>query len=349
MAEVHPGATNVYTPAFAQGAASDQLVVEYSRKPDSFALNRYASLMPVSLSSGYYMRVSTEDAIRVVTPQDYEWPESNDRPRGKTRKHEFVQYTTRRYAEGFTVGRKTAEQATFDVIATHARGAATTMMTLRSINAVSTLTATGNWGANDVADVTTLLTSTDHWGTAGTTAADNGVIQDSFQTISRTIHQGTGGVVGPKDLVCVISPTVAHAMRISQEMRAYVVNNESSLPYWMGTEIFQTYGLPPAIYGIEIVVEDAVRESAREGATSSVAYALGNSAVFLARPGGQMLPDNSAEAFTLSTLTGFFYEEMSVELKEDEWQRRNEGSVVDDYVYEITNSASGYLIVDVLA
>lgn len=344
MAEVHPGATNVFTPAFAQGAASDQLVVEFSRRPDSFANNRYASLMPVSLSSGYYMRVNTDDAIRVVNPQDHVWPEGGDRPRGKTRKHEFVKYTTERYAEGFTVGSKTADQATFDIIASHARGAATTCMTLRSYNSATVLATAGNWGTSTSA-LTSVAGVTNKWNAAGGSNEDS--IQIAIQYVTQQIHLATGGVVRPEDLVMVISPTGAQKIAQSDEIKAYVVNNESSVPYWMGTAMFQTWGLPPSVYGVEIVIEDAVRSTAREGATQARSYVIDDDAAFVCRPGSQVLPSNSAEAFNLSTLTGFFYEEMSVEMKEDEWQRRNEGSVVDDYEYQITNTASGFLLTDV--
>lgn len=338
MAEVYPGAYNVFTPAFARGAASDQLMVEYSRNPSKFTVNKYTQLRPVENVADYYARMNTEYATRVVSTADHVWPETNDRPRGKSRPHQFILYRTQRYAEGFTVGRLTKQMAPWDIIASHARGASTLMMTLRTINAVTELTTAGNWDGN------TDTASNVGGGKWDVSSGTNKYVQKTVQAVIENVAFQTGGAVGADDLMVVISPNVAHQIAQSPEILQYIINHDAAIAAWQGTDIFNTYGLPPNLWGVQVVIEDAVRTTTRAGLTATTGYIMGNFAAFVARPGDLVGVENAPEAPTLSTLSCFIQEDMTVETKDDDWQRRIEGSVVDNYVYELTAPNAGYLV-----
>lgn len=344
MAQVYPGALNTYTPAFNAQRASDEMIVEYSRNPSSYSVNKYSQIRKVDERAGYFARMNTDYAVRVVNATEHAWNDSTDRPTGRTRPHEFVAYTTRRYSDGFRMGGIAREQAAWNIIASHARGSSSMMMTLRTLLGVTELTTTGNWGSNTD---TAVNVGGGVW--TGSTAA-NAFIQKTFQTVIENVAKSTGGAVRAGDLACVISPTTAHAMAQSPEVIQYVINQPAALQYFMSTELFQTYSLPPTLWGVQIIVEDAVRVSGREEIAQEEvgAYIMGNFAAFVARPGGQAGIDNAPEAPTLSTLTCFIKEEMTVETFDDPENRRTNGYITEDYVFELTAPASGYLVQSVL-
>lgn len=342
MAFVHPGANNTYTPAFGNGAASDQLQVEYSRNPSSFALNRYARIVPVTKQAGLFAQISTEDAVRVTDTDKYIWPDGTPRPRGETRRHEFSEYACKRYSYGFTMGELAAEQADFDVIASHARGAATKAMTARSAIAGDLIDNTSNALSNDTAG----NVGGGKWDVAGGSNAN--YIKATIQSVCQTILKQTGGVVRPSDLVLVINPDVAVQAAASDEITDLINGSPAAYDMLQGSATFQMWGLPPVLYGVEVVVEDAVRVATQEGETTAYSYVIDDDAIFLARPNTLVSPVNSNTAPTMATLSIFAYEDMTVETKTDDWDRFVAGSVVDNYDIKLTNTLSGYLVTDVV-
>ena len=99
------------------------------------------------------------------------------------------------------------------------------------------------------------------------------------------------------------------------------------------------YGLPDNLYGIKVVVENCVQNSANKGATRSDNYAMTNTnAVLVARPGGL---EGTMGSF--STCQTFMKEEMTVESKRDDDGRRTVGRVVEDYQVVVAAPESGFL------
>ena len=83
-----PGQQNTYVPNV---EASQGLVIDYSRNPNSFALNKYIQVQPVSQSKGYFVRMNVEEAGRLLNSNlsDHLWPDGDDEPsgEGQTEKH----------------------------------------------------------------------------------------------------------------------------------------------------------------------------------------------------------------------------------------------------------------------
>ncbi|MFQ5473569.1 MAG: hypothetical protein ACE5FA_11900, partial [Dehalococcoidia bacterium] len=130
-----PGPGNVYVPA-----ATAQVQVEFSRNPESFPLARYLQIIPTDKLAGFYPVLDTDEAIRVVTQDDYLWPDGQERPKGTTRPLKWQAYTCRRRAYSFSMGTLTVDQADFDAVAANSRMDATKCMTDRAIDAITVLT-----------------------------------------------------------------------------------------------------------------------------------------------------------------------------------------------------------------
>lgn len=331
----NPNSSNVFVPG-----AQQQLQVEFSRNPARFNINRYVQWIPTDKPIGFYPELSTSDAVRVVNQSNFLWPDGTDRPAGNTRGLRWKKFACERRAYDFTLGHRTVRNASFDVVAAYARGRAVTAMTDRTIDAITVLTTAGNWDASSTVASATAAGG-GPWNAA---TAANQDIRDSFQTAVKQISKATGGAVTSKDILCIVNPVNAHIMAKSDEIRAYLVNHEMAIAALGDQGILPEYGLPRYLYGVEIVVEDAVYNADNPGSTTANTYVMAdNDAVFVSRVGGLM----GTEGINFSTLIGFLHEDMAVELIDDSWNRKINGSVVDDRDIVLAAGVSGYFIQDV--
>ena len=333
------GGLNTFVPTFSE--ATGLIQTEFTRNVKSFALNRYSKLVPVTQTSGYYLKINSDEAVRVVDTKDFRWAYGEDRPTGVTNDFEFVKFTTERYERGFPLPYETVKQAAWDVVAQHARSRAAQMMTLRTYRALEVLTTAGNWtsGTNYFADYDTLT-----GGTGGAYSDTNG-IQKLVQTAVEKIMVNTGGAIQMSDIVMVVSPKTAFNMSQDQDLQD-LIKYVGGMNLVTGQGQFSRYGLSPSLFGIgDVVVEDAVRVSNQKGATRAADYILGeNEVVFLSRPQGLVGVEGGGN---FATITNFTYEDMTVETFDDPINRRTRGSVVDNSVFELTAPLSGLFVADI--
>jgi hypothetical protein len=339
------GGLSTYIPS-TNDIATGALQVEFTRSVNSFALSRYAQVVPVTKMTGYYLRQDVNDNMRVTSEKEFVWPLGNDRPTGKQNAFDFVQYATQRYAFPFYIPQETSQQAAWDVVAQHARSKAQLAMTRRTIGAATKLATGSNWGTNyaDNAD-----TSQNAWTATGDWTASsesNGYIQKSIQQVMQLVGKSSGGAVSPNQLIMVISPTVAVKIAQAPETKAYVKNNPFTLQFYQGSDTFSRWGLPPTLFGLgDVVVDDSVKNTSKKGnATQTQDYILGNGAYFVSRPGGLVGVEGSN---SFSTVQIFAYEDMTVEQFNDPMNRRVEGRVIDNSVAEIVAPVGGYALLDV--
>lgn len=339
------GGLNTYVPS-TNALATGALQVEFTRAVNTFPITKYAQIVPVSQMTGYYLRLDSDDNVRVTDVNEFAWPLGNDRPVGKMNQHDFVAFTAQRFAYPFYIPNETVKQAAWDVVAQHARSKAQLAMTARTIRtataltnaaAVSAFTAVGNYYA----------TGTAISGGAWTTSTTN-IIQRGIQVALQRIALATGGAVrGETDIMMVISPTVANLLSQTQEVRDYVKNYPAALPFLQGADTFAKYGLPPNLFGVQVVVDDSVRVTTKKGAASTTrSFIYGNSAVFVSRPGGLVGVEGST---SFSTTQIFAFEDMTVENWDDPKDRRIEGRVIDNSTSELVAPVSGVLVADVTA
>lgn len=182
-----------------------------------------------------------------------------------------------------------------------------------------------------------------NWGDAATFAnagtSNNPVIELAMMTAAQKINLETIGVVQPRDLIFLCNPVAARKLSLSAEIHDYV-KQPAGIQIVKGDELSmrQNWGLPPQLYGIDVVVDDAVRVSTKKGATLASGYILGdNEAYLLARPGGLVGAYGSA---SFSAISIFSYEEMTVETKDDPDNRKVKGRVVENYDVNMTSPAA---------
>lgn len=336
------GGLSTYVPS-TNDLATGALQVEFTRTVNSFAITRYAQIVPTTKMTGYYLRQDVPDNVRITDTKEFAWPLGNDRPTGKQNSFEFVSYSTERFAYPFYIPQESANQAAWDVVAQHARSKAQLAMTARTMRAASVLSTSGNWGSNYVATAATSPISAGSWTNS---SVANAYIQKTIQAVMRQVSLSSGGAVAPNQLIMVISPTIAQIVSQAPETKEYVKNYPAALSFYQGSDTFSRWGIPPTLFGLgDVVVDDSVKVTSKKGAaTLSSSYVYGNGAYFLSRPGGLVGVEGSS---SFSTLQIFAYEDMTVEQFNDPMNRRLEGRVIDNSVSAVVAPVGGYAIGDV--
>lgn len=336
------GGLNTYVPS-TNALATGALQVEFTRAVNTFPITKYAQIVPVNQMTGYYLRLNSDDNVRVTDINEFAWPLGNDRPVGKMNEHDFVAFTAQRFAYPFYIPNETVKQAAWDVVAQHARAKAQLAMTARSMRTATALTTSGTFNAvgNYYVDGTAIS------GGPWTTSTTN-IIQKCIQTALQRISLATGGAVRAEyDVMMVISPTIANLLSQTQEVRDYVKNYPAALPFLQGSDTFAKYGLPPNLFGVQVVVDDSVKVTSKKGAASPTrSFVYGNSAVFVSRPGGLVGVEGST---SFATCQIFAFEDMTVENWDDPKDRRIEGRVIDNSTSEVVAPVSGVLVGNVTA
>jgi hypothetical protein len=339
------GGLNTFVPTFSE--ATGLIQTEFTRNVKSFALNRYSKLVPVSTTSGYYLKINSDEAVRVVNENDFRWAYGEDRPTGVNNDFEFAQFTTKRFERGFHIPYETAKVAAWDIVAQHARSRATQLMTLRTNRMLGVLTTAANWtdGLNYFADYDSLTGETTASGVyTGDNATVTGV-QTLFQKAIEKIMVNTGGAVQPQDIICVMGPETAHKLSRTAQLRE-LIKYTQGVQLMQGAGSYSRYGLSPSLFGIgDIVVEDAVKVTTQKGAARSASYLLGlDKVLFLSRPQGLVGVEGGAN---FATVTNFVYEDMTVETFDDPKNRRTVGSIVDNSIPELTAPLAGLYIANI--
>ena len=335
------GGLNTFVPS-TNALATGALQVEFTRAVNTFPITKYAQIVPTQQMTGYYLRLDSDDNVRVTDTNEFSWPLGNDRPVGKMNQHDFVSFTTARYAYPFYIPNETVKQAAWDVVAQHARAKAQLAMTARSMRTATALTTSGTFSA--VGNY--YATGTDNSGVGAWTASTGNNIQKGIQVALQRISLATGGAVrGETDIMLVISPVIANALSQTAEVRDYVKNYPAALPFLQGADTFAKYGLPPNLFGVQVVVDDSVKVTTKKGPSSQTrSFVYGNSAVFVSRPGGLVGVEGST---SFSTVQIFAFEDMTVENWDDPRDRRIEGRVIDNSISAVVAPVSGVLVADV--
>jgi len=346
----YPGGSNTFVPSW---DASGKLQIEFSRNPKSFAVNKYVAQRSVTKDVGYYLKITAEEAARIVAEEDFDWPDGADAVRkgGDTNdgleKFEWLPYTTTRKQYPYNIGYKAAQQADFDVLALHGRIKAQQAMTMRTVKAISMLTTSGNYDSSNVGTATAV-----GGGVWLNSSASNNYILKTINGVKETINLATLGVVQPKHLKLVVNPNTAHMMRETPEVIDFVKQQVSSGSMLKGTEFFEMWGLPERLYGVQVVVEDCGRVTTRKGATKLVSYTMpDNLAVIVANTadvsGDTVTPVPGDGVPVFDTITNFLFEDMTVESMDDPDNRRHRARIVDDFGMVMTAPATGFLITNI--
>lgn len=326
--------------------ATAKLTVGFSRNPSKFPNVRYTKIVPVNKTAGYYLKVDPKKGARIRDVNEFRWAPGSPRPQGAPVGMNWVFVQTERFNVPFQLPLDAVTQADVDLVSMNAATVAQQAMTLRSKRIKSVMTTTANWNGNT--DTATNLAG-GVW--AGSSEA-NGYILESLNAAKNAIRLSSAGVVEAKDLMLVVDVTGARIIAESPEYKSYLKQNPFSLAALRqdDREMFENYGLAPYVFGLKTVVDDTVIISSNEGATRvnenmfSGISTINAVAAVVARPEGI---EGSPFASNFSTVSVLSKEEMTVEQREDGYNRLLDGGVTDDNKIELTAWESGYLITNI--
>lgn len=343
---VYPASGNVFVK---DHKATNGLIVDFSRNPSKFAINKYLQIKSVTKETGYFLVMTVEEAGRILETNlsNFVWHDGQERPLRNegTESFLFQDYKTQRYDYGFNLGDKTVNQADWDIVGIHARIKAQQAMTARTQLVKTALDTIGDGSLGGSSSHTSAVASisgnTGNWGQSSTQRQD---IKRSLNYAAELILKETLGAVEESALILVISPNVALQISECQEIVDHVKQSETAIQQIRGEGKFGNpnarWGLPLQLYGFDVAVDATYKTTSQKGATAAKSAVLGTNVAYLvSRPGDLEAPSGGP---SFSTATILAYEELTVEQLRDERNRRVEGHVVDDLCVVLTAPVTGF-------
>jgi hypothetical protein len=226
-------------------------------------------------------------------------------------------------------------------------------MVNRTHRVLTLLEETSNWdGHTDSAN--SLNGGYGKWDTASDQPTDPhyNAIKKTLLSACERVNLATNAFVQPDDLVLVVSPGLAQRMANTAEIHNYVKYGPFSKEA-LEKGANARWGLPPTLYGFDVIVEDAVRVSSRMSADgtqasgSSRTYIKSDtSALLLSRKGGI---NGTYGTNSFATVQLYFYDwEMATYVFDDPKHERTDGHVTDCFAEVLAAPQAGYLITSVL-
>jgi len=349
MPPVYPSPTNVVVPNM---EATNRLVVDFARNINEFPVLRYTQIVPVKSVTGLFLRMTVEEAGRILSSDlsEFVWPDGQDAPIGldNTESFQFETYRAERYAFTAALGERTQEAAQWDIVGQQASIKARQAMTARTVLAAAKIFNQNLYPATHVINVQSTFGA--YWSAATTS---NLVIRKSLNAAVQKIIDDTLGAVRPKDLILLISDTVARAIAESQEFSDYLKGSPDALgalryQFKDDSTLPNAFGLPKRLYGLEVVVDDTRKVVSKKKASSPTIEPVlpGTQAAVISRVGALEAP-YSPVAF--STCMFFMKDEMKVENVFDQINKRTLIRVIEDYDCQLVAPATGVLLTNVLA
>jgi len=332
--------------------ATQNMVVDFARNIEDFAVNEYVQIRKVDKVAGYWLQMTVEEAGRILNTNlaDFEWadgtvdPEAND----GTESFEFLSYLAKRYRFGFNMGYLASGQAGWDIIAQHSSIKARQAMTARTQKVATLLQTSGNYDSTHTSAVASITGVSGKWDVSTTARSD---IKRSLDYAADIIYRDTLGAVSKKDLNLVVSPGCLRKMSVSQEIVDLLKGSPSAYGWLQGALAGEKvdYDVPKELYGYRLVVEGAVKVTSRKGATRATSYVWSDTSPALISRVGALEAKIPSQAPSFSTCTLFMQEEMTVETRDEPDNRRTKGRVVECYDTKLTAPSSGFLFTSAVA
>jgi hypothetical protein len=335
-------------------------VISYIRRPDKFAVNRYAQMIESPATVGLYAQVDRDTPARIVSDAEFAWEDGADRPNTPYNQlsWNWVPFTIYRRDYMTKLGDQALELAkdSWKPLEQHTGALAQQAMTNRTNRVITLGQNTANWG-NNTADANTLNGGRGTWDRASDDPQDasyNAIKRALMEALKRVVL-ATNACVSIKDLRLIVSPGLAEAMANSAEIHNYMKFAAHARQVLEGKEPLEVsneqWGLPVHLYGIELIVEETPivtdRPSAGTGTGTSVSsnrtFAKGDtSAIICSRVGGI---DGIYGSQSFSTFQLYFYEyNLAVEVFKEPKHRYTEVHVVEQFQEVLAAPESGFLI-----
>lgn len=339
------------------GGMTEKLVVDFARNWQKCPVTGLCDIVTSDVPAGYFVKIDPDPQGTLIdSPNAYLWPDNTPMPtqEDNRRKHEFVEWNAKRYVYSTWIGDLEKQFTAWDVEAQVLNDLGNQAMLNRAklfYTLASTAGTYTNAGGTSV-DHTATATSLGGGVWSGGSSA-NRYIQKSFAAVIQAMEKATvNGVMNLDDIWCVVSPTVADGMARSQEIAdGYHRQQDFSdyLTYDLYANQFARYGLPPKLYGINLLVDPWIERTAKIGATETKSFVAGtNVAYFITRPGG-IKSASGGRAFGSAAFFTVKGEEMRSEVIDWPIDRRKLVRTTDMLDCKWVSPRSSYLVTAVLS
>jgi len=333
------------------GNGQATIIVSYSRDPKRFAVNELATITPVNHMVGYYQRVDPASQVTVYSdPNEAVWPDGAARPSmwGQQNKNalSLLPYRCIRREKGIPIGYQEKDQSYVNLQTLATESLASIMMTHRAVGFYGKALNSANYLTTNTFDCTAGVGG--KWSSATGT---NPYIYNSLNKAALAINQQTAGAIRLTDLTLVLSPNAAYQTAATQEIRDYIAHSPAALAQIKGDTPGQNanWQLPDRLYGIKVVVDQTIQNTAPRLQALSPSYVAGDTtALLLCRPG-----DVPTEAMQIqsafSTWHFFLYskEEMMVEVLDDYYNKRYYVGMTDTWDVEMVSPETAALVTSI--
>jgi hypothetical protein len=354
--------------------AENQLI-GFMRSHTSYKYNQYVQLVPAKKRIGVYPKMHVDDPARLVNPNAFTWEDGADRPDaglGNGLRFDWAEFQTHRRNFPFRIGWLALEQSSLPLLSAHAAMVKNQALMDRTQKVIDLAETVGTWGDN-TATANVLNDGAGHLdeGSSDPASPNYLAIKKCFNEVCRRVHVSSNGAMAQwKDgegdsafdgLMAIMSPDAAIALSNTSELHDYLARSPFALAQVEGRKPGQNtmWGLPDILYGVKIIVEDALRVYEHPKASGAAATTVGgasaprryiknsDSIIFCARPGGIQGVEGAP---SWSTFQLYHYgKELQLETEDDNRNRRTNGDVVIDDKVVVPASQSGFLVTDVLA
>lgn len=347
------------------------MIVDYLRQPSTLPFVRYTQLVAAPEVIFSYFRVDPDEHTRMPRVNDFVWGYDDYRPTGRafTLRGEFIADRVKRYDFSYQIGETTRKvwknNQNIDPKQLYDSVMASKAALHRATRVLAALTAADFATVGNTGTPQTLL------GTASPVYFDESggeqflpsgdadprfqVIKKTFQAVKQRINLATNGYCSGKGLVCVMGPSVAHAIASSGEMVNFL--KQSVFADKLTDPNIENWNLPPRYAGFELVVEDTVKTLINQHEDGTVAdvsvaaqkgYMLGDDTMyFLSRPEGL---DGPFGGRNFSTVQCYHVGgEARVEAFSEPKHELVEGHIVMEDKVLVPATASGFRLSDVLS
>lgn len=338
-----PQMNNTYVPE-----VTDRLVVDFSRDPAKFPINRYIQIVPTDKQAGYYLAMTRDQAGRIdATGKGDDWPDGQDRPthNDDLESFDFKLFGTKRRDKGFNLGDLAVQQANWDTLGVQAGQTAERVIRTRTQLAINAATTSANYDATHVSAVFggSIPGTLGGWDASTTVRMD---IKRSLDYAADLIIQDSLNGVQPQDLILVISRGCARKLTLSQEIVDHIKQSPEAYAMIRGDlpNRNKFFGLPETLYGYQVVVEDTAKTTSKKGAASTTKTSiLADATPFMCARPGSLVSERATTAPSFATLVCFMKEEMTFETQADTWNRLKRCAITEDYAMVVAAPVSGFL------
>lgn len=341
MAYAFPSQTNTFVRTF---DVTGKLVVNFSRNPKDFLVNKLAKITPTDKTAGFYAKLNPDTAARIVNAKGHVWHDGQPRPvtPGDQAEFDYKPFQQTRYAYQAPIGYMASDQADLPLIEVMSQQQAARAMTFRATKLYEVAYNTANYDSTHVATATAL--GGGKWDVATNTAP---YIQKTLQAVARQIEKDTIGAVKYDDLTLVISPTIAQAIAQSQEYRDTLKQSPFADGMLTGQgNINRAYGIGELLYGMKVVVDPTIRVSTKTGAASTTRGYVSSdtTALVIARPGDLVNVGVAASDFSSFHFFTYSKDEMNVEVIDYPIDRRRLVTVTDTFECQLVAPEATFAI-----